>query len=143
MTGTHDAAAAARDDVRLLAGDLAYISGTLSEIATMWRRAWQSRPDLPIGLPVRLQDTTRQLAVDIQELASAGQGQPPGRALFVASQLSALKDDITSAQAMTCGPGMPPAGDAALWNDLSAALNRAGNQLPGLILHLATTGTGR
>jgi hypothetical protein len=143
MTGTQDAAAAARDDVRLLAGDLAQVSGTLSEIATTWRRAWQSRPDLPLGLPVRLQDTARQLAADIQDLASAGPGQPPDRALCVASQLSALKDDIASAQAMTCGPGIPPAGDAALWADLSAALERAGNQLPDLILRLVTTGTGR
>lgn len=40
---TDNAPAAAPDDVRLLAGDLATVCGTLSEIATAWRRAWQSR----------------------------------------------------------------------------------------------------
>jgi hypothetical protein len=133
MTGTQDAAAALRDDAQLLAGDLYRVCGALSEIATCWRRAWQSRPELPLDLPLRLHDTTRQLAADIRELADANPGQPPDLALSLASRLSALTDGIASAQAMTCGPGTPPAGDAALWDDISAALERAGNQLPGLL----------
>jgi hypothetical protein len=132
MNGTQNAAAALHDDAQLLAGDLYRVSGALSEIATCWRRAWQSRPELPLDLPLRLHDTTRQLAADMQKLAGADPGQPPDLALSVASRLSALTDDIASAQAMTCGPGTPTAGDAALWDDISAALERAGSQLPGL-----------
>jgi len=40
-------------------------------------------------------------------------------------------------------PRDAPAGDAALWDDISAALGRAGNQLPGLIPRLVTTGANR
>lgn len=140
MTGTQNAPLAVRDDVQLVVDDLARVSGALSEIATCWRRASQSRPELPLRLTVQLQDSTHQLAADIRALASAGPGQPPDLALSVASRLSALKDDIASAQAMTCSPGMAPAGDAGLWEGLNAALGRAGSQLPGLILHLVKTG---
>jgi hypothetical protein len=143
MTGTQNAAAALRDDARLLAGDLYRVCGALGEIATCWRRAWPSRPELPLDPPLRLHDTTRQLAADMRELADANPGQPPDLALSVASRLSALTDGIASAQAMTCGPGTPPAGDAALRDDISAALGRAGNQLQRLIPRLVTTGANR
>jgi len=79
----------------------------------------------------------------MRELADANPGQPPDLALSVASRLSALTDGIASAQAMTCGPGTPPAGDAALWDGISAALERAGNQLPGRFPRLVTTGANR
>ncbi len=36
------------DDVELLLWDLARISGTLSEIATVWRSALPYRPELPL-----------------------------------------------------------------------------------------------
>jgi hypothetical protein len=74
MTGTQNAAAALRDDARLLAGDLYRVCGALSEIATCWRRAWQSMPELPLDLPLRLHDATRQLAADMRELAERTQG---------------------------------------------------------------------
>ena len=54
---------AACKDARLLAWDLARVSGALSEIATTWRRAQIRRPDLPLGLPQRLADTAPRLAL--------------------------------------------------------------------------------
>jgi hypothetical protein len=45
---------------------LAVISGTLSEIATVWRRASLYLPGLPVMLPEQLRDAVRQLATDIQ-----------------------------------------------------------------------------
>ncbi|MDA8318634.1 MAG: hypothetical protein M0030_02310 [Actinomycetota bacterium] len=126
MTGIDNTAAAMPDGARLLALDLATVSGTLEEISTTWRRAWLTRPELPLRLPLRLQDTARQLTADIRGLDDAG----PGRALSVTSRLSALRDGVASAQAMTCGPGMPPAGDARLWDCLNSALRRASSRLP-------------
>jgi len=56
MTGIHDPAAPRRDELRLLLDDLACISGTLSEIMTVWRRVQPSRPELRLGRLVLLQD---------------------------------------------------------------------------------------
>ena len=47
-----------------------------------------------------------------------------------------LEDDITAARAMTNGTCIPDLGDARLWESLSAALDRAGNQLLSLIRQL-------
>jgi hypothetical protein len=135
MTDSRDPLMTARDDLQLLASDLACVSGTLSEIATAWRRAQQDQPGLPLGLPMRLGNATRQLATAVQALADAGPNQPPDLAFSVAEQLSALKDDIASAEALTCSPGIPPVGDAQLWEHLNAAVQRAGTRLLSLILH--------
>lgn len=133
MTGTENAAAALPDGARLLASDLASVSGTLEEVATTWRRASPARPELPLRLPLRLQDTARQLAADTRELSGAGPGQASIRARQVAARLTALADGLARAQAMTCSPGMPPAGDAGLWDCLHAAMRRAGSRLPALL----------
>jgi hypothetical protein len=85
---------------------------------------------------VQLQDAARQLTAGVQSLAAAGRGQPPDLAIRAAGELFALKNDIASARAMTDGPGIPDLGDARLWESLSTALDRAGNQLLNLILHL-------
>ena len=130
MTNTDNTAAATPDGARLLALDLVTVSGTLEEISTTWRRAWLTRPELPLRLPLRLQDTARQLTADIRGLADAGPRQAPGQTLSITSRLSALRDGVASAQAMTCGPGMPPAGDARLWDCLNSAVNRASSRLP-------------
>jgi hypothetical protein len=66
MTGIDNTAAAMPDGARLLALHLATVSGTLEEISTTWRRAWLTRPELPLRLPLRLQDTARQLTADIR-----------------------------------------------------------------------------
>jgi hypothetical protein len=132
MTGIDDEAAAMPDGARLLALDLACVSGTLEEISTTWRRAWVTRPELPLRLPVRLQATARQLAADARELEAGDPGQGPGRTLSVTSGLSALRDGIACAQAMTCAPGVRPAGDAMLWEHLHIALRRANSRLPDL-----------
>jgi hypothetical protein len=61
--------------------DLGCVSGTLSEIATVWRRARPCRPDLPLGLPLQLQAATHQLARIVDDLSWAGAGaaHPAGR----------------------------------------------------------------
>jgi len=136
MTDTEASLVTVRDDVQLLVRNLDCACGVLSEIATVWRRALPYLPDLSPGIPARLQDAAHQLAADVEALADAGPGQPPELALRAAGQLFTLKDDITSARAMTTGPGIPDLGDARLWESLSAALDRAGNQLLSLILQL-------
>ena len=85
---------------------------------------------------MRLESAARHLAAAVQALADAGTGQPPGLALSVAGRLSALKDDIASAQAMTCGAGIPPVGDGQLWEHIDSAMRRAGTRLLSLILRL-------
>lgn len=82
---------------RLLALDLAGVSGALEEIGTTWRRAWLTRPELPLRLALRLQDTARQLAADVRELGDAGPGQARARALSVTSRLCALQDGLAFA----------------------------------------------
>jgi hypothetical protein len=114
-----------RDDTQLLAWDLACASGALSEIATTWRRGWQEMPRLPLGLPVRLQDTARRLAADARSLAGTGPGRAPGQEVLLAGRLAALSADAAAARAVTCGPGSPGIGDALLWESLTAALRRA------------------
>ena len=125
MTETRDPLTTSHDDMELLLWDLTRISGTLSEIATVWRRAQPYLPELPLILPVRLQDSVRQLAADIRARTGPCPGQPTELALPLTEQLSALKDSIARAQAMTCGPGLPQVGDARLWGSLGAALRQA------------------
>jgi hypothetical protein len=140
MTSIQGPLASSDDDARLLLWDLARISGTLSEITTAWRRAKPCRPELPLILPEQLHDTARQLADDIRALTDAGQVQPAELALSVAGQFSALREGIASAQAMTCGPGVPRVGDDSLWESLRAPLQRAGTQLTCPVPHLVPAG---
>lgn len=114
-----------RDDVQLLAWDLACASGTLSEIATVWRRGWQDMPRLPLGLPVQLRDTARELGAGTRSLGTAGPARAAGQAALLAGQLAGLSADAAAARAVTCGPGSPGIGDAQLWESLTAALDRA------------------
>jgi hypothetical protein len=126
MTGSQTLPPAARDDIRLLVEDLACVSGALSEIATTWRRAWPQMAELPLALPLRLQDTVRQFEEGARSLAGPG----PGQAALLSGQLSALSEDTVAARALTCGPGSAGVGDALLWESLSAALGRAAARLP-------------
>ena len=138
MTSTQDPLTARHDDTQLLLSDLARISGTLSEITTVWRRAKPYRPELPLILPEQLRDTARQLAADIRALADADPVQPSDLALSVADQFFALQESISSAQAITCGPGVPEVGDDRLWESLRGPLRRAGTRLAGPVPQLVT-----
>lgn len=131
--GGGDLAAGGDGNLRFLVHDLACVAGTLSEIATAWRRARRLEPGLALAVPLRPADAARQLAPAVRALSGAGPEQPPD--LAVAGQLSALRAGIASAMAMTCGPGQPPIGDAKLREYLRPALHRAGNRLLTLILH--------
>lgn len=79
----------------------------VSEIAATWRRVRASWPGLPPGLPQRLADTARQLAADTRLLAGTGQEKAPGMPASLARQMSALREDIAAARAVTHGPGAP------------------------------------
>ena len=123
MTGTKSSLVTARGDIEPIAWDLATASGALSEIATTWRRARASRPDLPPGLPQRLADTAQHLAADARLLTGTGKDEAPGMPASLARQMSALRHDVAAARAMTHGPGDPGVGDAALWESLGPALS--------------------
>jgi hypothetical protein len=112
-------------DFRRMALDLRRMSGTLSEVAIVWRRAGPCRPDLPLGLPLQLQAATHQLARTVDDLAWARPGYRPDLACPVTEQMSVLERDLAAAKAMTCGAVIPPVGDTGLWERLDAAMYRA------------------
>lgn len=136
MIDSHDPPRTIRGDLELLSHDLASVHGTLSEITTVWRRAHQDWPQLPLRFPLQLQDATRQLAVSAQALVDAGPGQPPEVALWLARRLSALRNDISAARALTRETEIS-VGDAALWDHLGEPLRRAGDRILLLIVQLA------
>jgi hypothetical protein len=138
VTDIQDPPPGCRAGAQLLLGDLTTISGTLSEITTVWRRAKPYLPELPFNLPEQLQDAARQLAADVWALTGGGQVQPPDQALSVTDRFCMLEQGIASASATTCGPGIPEIGDGSLWESLSAPLHRAGTQLTALRPHLVT-----
>ena len=74
MIASHHPTRTVRGDFELLSHDLAAVYGTLTEITAVWRRAHQDWPELPLRLPLQLQDATRQLAVSAQALVDAGPG---------------------------------------------------------------------
>ena len=117
-----------RDDFTLLAWDLATVSGVLREIATTWRRAMASRPDLPLDLPQRLADTAEGLAADATSLAGTGQESAAGLPVSFASRMSALSAGAAHARTLTSGSGAACVGDAPLWDILGPALDRTGNR---------------
>lgn len=83
---------------------LARVHGSLAEIGTVWRRAARQRPDLPLARPARLADSVRELMATVACDPAA-----------VPDRLAALERDLAAAAALTCGPGIPPVGDARLW----------------------------
>ena len=137
MITARDPLTTVREDLQLLNSDLECARGALSEISTVWRRAHQSRPELPLGLPEQLEDGIRQLAASAHALVDVGPGQPPDLAFSLAKRLAVLRTDIREAEAITCGGGTAQVGDAGLWSYLSKAVHRAGNRLLALIVQLA------
>ena len=93
MTDSPDPLMSFRSDLQLLTRDLGCVSGTLEEIATVWRRARQCRPDLPLGLPLRLETATRQLAAIADDLARAEPGQQFQLAYLMTEQMSVICQD--------------------------------------------------
>jgi len=108
-----------------MAWDLATVSGALSEIATTWRRAAPGRPDLPLGLPVRLAAMAEGLAADARSLAGTGREPAPGLAVRV----SELSEGTAYARSITSGRGAADVGDAPLWELVRPALRRTGDCL--------------
>jgi hypothetical protein len=126
------------DHLHLLIHDLTSMPGALSEVATVWRRARQSRTDLPLTLPLRLERSVRQLMEVTEVLRCSDPAQRPDAMLKIGEGIAALQRDFAAASAMTCGPGITPVGDAGLWGYLSAAVNQA--RLHALYLALQPTG---
>jgi hypothetical protein len=124
MTDSSDSPMNFRSDLQLLTRDLGCMSGTLEEIATVWRRAHQRRPDLPLGLPLRLENATHQLAKTVDDLAWAVPDQRPQLASLMTEQISALERDATAAEGMTCSADIQPVGDTGLWGNFGTAMHR-------------------
>lgn len=124
----------APDDAREFAGDLAGVSGLLSEIETCWRRVQGTTHELPSDRLLRLQDVVRLTGADIRSLAGAAPGQRASLALSAAGWFSLLKTDTVAAWAMTRAGGVPAAGDAALWDSVADTLSRASARLLRLVL---------
>jgi hypothetical protein len=127
------------DHLHLLVHALTSMPGALSEVATVWRRARQGRTDLPLALPLQLESSVRQLMKVTEILRWSDPTQWPGTIMKIRADIAALNRDLASASAMTCGPGIPPVGDAGLWGYLGAALNQA--RLHALNLALQPTGS--
>ena len=136
MSDAPDPLTSLHGDLQLLARDLGCLSATFTEIATVWRRAHQYRPDLPLGLPLRLETATRQLRGIADDIAWAEPSQRPPLAVQLAEQMSALERDAAAAEAMTCGADIPPVGDAGLWTYLGAAMQQARARELTIILRL-------
>ena len=101
MTESSDQVASVRGEFQAMVRDLECMSGTLSEIGTVWRRARPCRPDLSLGLPLQLQAVTRQLARVVDDLAWNAPSQRPDPAVLMMEQMSALETDVAAAKAMT------------------------------------------
>jgi hypothetical protein len=136
MTDSYEPSTTIHGNLHRLDHDLCRVSGALEEIATVWRRAHHCHPGLPLDLPGRLARMARQLTHMVNAFVDAGPGQSPGRAVPVTEHLSALMRDIAAAEAMTGGAGLPPAGDAELWNLVGTAVDSARNRLLSLIHQL-------
>jgi hypothetical protein len=127
MADCHDQRTAVQEDLDPLVRDLYLVSGSLEEVATAWRRMGHFRA----GFPAQLQEAADQLVSSVRTLAVGGADQPANLAASAVAQLSALKRDILSAEAMTSGT--PGASDSGLWAAVKDALNRADKRLSSLI----------
>jgi hypothetical protein len=116
MTDSYDPLLAVRGGLQLLNCDLACVCGALGEVATVWRRVHEFRPELLLSLPVQLEDATHRLATSAEMLVDAGFGQPPDLPFSIAGQVAALRRDISEAAAMTREAGIHQRGDAGLWS---------------------------
>jgi hypothetical protein len=119
------------DDFTLMAWDLATVSGGLSEIATTWRRALPSRPDLPLDLPQRLAVEAERLAADALSLAGTRQQAAAGLPVSVVTRMRSLSAAAAYARTLTSDRGDAFVGDTQLWDFLGPALDRAGRRLTG------------
>ena len=102
------------DELQPLVQALARVHGSLSEIATVWRRVAPDRPGLPLALPLRL-------AGSVHDLMDSAASDPAG----LAGRLAALELDLAAAAALTSVPGGRAAGDAGLWEYARTALGQA------------------
>lgn len=138
MTLDHSAQEVCRAEARGLTWDLARVRGALSEIATCWRRSPSRLPELPLGLPLQLEDAARSIEADVARFVAAGPDQSPDLAVEVTGRFAAFRREIAVSRAMTRGPDAACAGDALLWESADDALRRAGSRLLCLILLLVT-----
>ena len=102
------------DETQPLIQALARVHGSLTEIATVWRRVSPDRPGLPLALPLRL-------AGSVHDVMAAVGTDPAG----TPARLASLERDLAAAATLTGVPGAPAAGDVGLWECARAALAQA------------------
>ena len=117
------------DELQPLVRALARVHGSLTEIATVWRRVTPDRTGLPLALPLRL-------AESVHELIGSVTGDPAGLA-ELAGRLADLERELAAAAALTSGAGASEAGasgvgDAGLWEYARTALRQAQELALGL-----------
>lgn len=142
MSCDHAPATGDSVDTRLLAEylawDLSRVSGILGEIATCWRRAHDSLPDLPLGLPAELGEIAVQAGADMRALTDAAPGARTELALGGARRIAALREACDSAAALTQVTRADVAGDRELWESVTGTLDRAGLESLSILLQTAT-----
>lgn len=142
MSCDHAATAGDSVDIALLAEylawDLSRVSGILGEIATCWRRAHDSLPDLPLGLPVELGEIAGQAGAGMRALADADPGVRTGLALSGVRRIAALREACDSAAALTQVAGVDVTGDRELWESVTGTLDRAGLESLSILLQAST-----
>src|ERR1700761_4851792 len=114
------------DELQPLVRALARVHGSLTEIATVWRRVTPDRTGLPLALPLRL-------AESVHELIGSVTGDPAE----LAGRLADLERELAAAAALTSGAGASEAGasgvgDAGLWEYARTALRQAQELALGL-----------
>ncbi|HEU5391337.1 MAG TPA: hypothetical protein VFV73_36085 [Streptosporangiaceae bacterium] len=125
MTETLDPLPSPVEDAQFLLQELACVSGTVSEIMTMWRRACPFRPELELGRLARLQDAARQLGAEIRAAVAASQHPTAG----LAGRFPALGESVVAARTLASGPDISGVGDDGLWESVVLALRRAETRL--------------
>ena len=125
MTETRDPLSSPEEEAQFLLQELACVSGTVSEIMTMWRRARPFRLELELSRLTRLQDSARQLAAEISAAAAAGQHPTAD----LAGRFPALEESVAAARTLASGPDISGVGDDGLWESVVLALRRAETRL--------------
>jgi hypothetical protein len=133
MISSHDAQAAAREQVDIMVSDLTGVTSALEEVATMWRRAQLYPPRAAASSPSNLQQAAGRLAGLLRVVPDTGTGEQQALVSSAARQLAALADNVADAARMA---GDRHVGDAEMWEGIRGRLLRVREQLQSLMADL-------